>query len=183
MSYERPKASRQEGRVAPRARADPDAGEWGVLREEAVGLARRLGAEHADAEDLAQEAVTRLYSHSLGVVHLRAWLRKVLRNLLYDQRERRAVRARAYVQAQAEKGEERSPSGEWNAAADVEHIFSGLQAGSRRLLDLYCRGHTRGEIAAHLGCQSHQVGPRISRALQTSRRRATGKLRRLPLNE
>lgn len=158
----------------------PDTGEWRALREECVWTARRLGATEGDVEDLAQETLTRLYVVLPTVGSRRAWVLRVLRNLLYDQRKRRATRARTHSRAAWESSEVTSPSGAWRAVADVTRILPRLPPKSRRLLELYRRGYTHREIATHLGCEIHQVGPRIHSALETAKRRATRSPGRAP---
>lgn len=56
---------------------------------------------------------------------------------------------------------------------DVNHILAKTPTKSRTLLKLYELGFTHSEIAARLGCELHQVGPRIRSALKTAQRRAT----------
>lgn len=113
----------------------------------------------------------RLVVNRSSVLRPKAWLRRVVRNLLYDQRMRRRRRAGAHSRIQRQSREPESPSGAWRAVADVEHILSELSPRTRRLLELYRRGYKHSEIATLLDCECHQVGPRVRRALETARRR------------
>lgn len=121
--------------------------------------ARWLGADEADAEDLTQEAQARLHTALPGVAYSHTWLRRVLRNLLYDQRKRQAARTRVHIQLDQPTREPVSPSAGWRAVVDVERILPRIPERSHKLLELYRRGYTRGEIATYLRCKSHQVEP------------------------
>lgn len=169
---EHPKAGRSDTRGAGRGSGIPPS-EWVAVREVSVRTARWLGADDTNAEDLAQEALLRLWNHLPAVTGKVAWLRQVLRRLLLDQRARQAARGHALRQFHQQQLALSLHWDEEGASADVERILSRLSRRSRELLELYGLGYTRGEIAARLGCKSHQVGPRVSRALRTACNNAT----------
>lgn len=135
--------------------------------------AQRSGANEADAEDVAQEALVRLLPAVSHVDRLESWLYIVVRNLVRRQRHRRSRRARADSELAHTVIENISPEENWLAELEIGRLVRASSPGRRHLLELILDGYRHREIAAILGCEVHQVGPRPRRSLQTSRRRLT----------
>lgn len=172
MSVQDNKESTRHGSNREGRTPELDTGEWQALWTLVTRVGHSLGADDADVQDLAQDVLTKLHKERRHVVNRVAWTKRVLRNLLYQQRKRRARRAQIHSQATRQSDSEKSPTGEWSAVVDVNRILAETPPTSRKLLELYERGYTHAEIAARLGCELHQVGPRIRSALKTARRRA-----------
>ncbi|MGH9382034.1 MAG: RNA polymerase sigma factor [Thermoanaerobaculia bacterium] len=138
--------------------------------------AQRFGANEADAEDVAQEALVRLLPVVSYVDRLESWLYIVVRNLVRRQGRRRSKRARACSELAPAVVENTSPEESWLAKLEIERLVQASSPGCRHLLELTLDGYRHREIAVLLGCEVHQVGPRLRRALQTSRRRLSNEL-------
>lgn len=145
--------------------------EWSAMLRQCERAARRLGADHVEAEDLAQEALARLLPVLPTVDRPSAWLHQVVRNLRVRQQRRRAERVRAYSDLAKQLEGHRSPAAAWREKIEIRRLLSQAPLRSRQLLALLLAGYTHREIAVVLGCETHQVGPRIARALRTARRR------------
>lgn len=136
-----------------------------------VHVAMKLGVTETDAEDVAREAVLRLVSQRVRIEHPNAWLSVVVRRLVYRRQARRATRARTHAELARDGAPTYSPTASWQADIDTTRTLAYLTPATRQLLELVLVGYTHREIAAALGCRTHQVGPRIQRALGTARRR------------
>lgn len=106
------KESARRGRSRDGRSAELDTGEWRALWTLGTRVARSLGADDADAQDLTQDALTKLYQERYRVANRVAWVTRVLRNLLYQQRKRRARRGQIHSQAMHGSCGEKVPTGE-----------------------------------------------------------------------
>lgn len=158
-------------RSAGRDRALGVAPEWQTLRRRCLLVAKSLGLNSVDAEDLAQEAISRLLPVLPAVERPVPWLGIVVRNLVHEKRRSRAYRARLRSELVEYSEPSHVPTSAWRAKIDLRHTLLEMPPRSRRILELVLAGHTHREIATLLQCEVHQVGPRISRALKTARRR------------
>jgi RNA polymerase sigma-70 factor, ECF subfamily len=135
-----------------------------------VGLARKMSAGRADAEDLAQDVFERWLRAAPRLVpgtNPRAWMSVVLRNLLIDQVRRRKVAAASAGDCS------------WSPAAEAERAPWWLELDSGeviRLLDELPRaqratflrfeleGKSYEEIARELAISKNTVGVHVFRA-------------------
>lgn len=146
----------------------PTSREWRVWSSDAHETAKRLTHDPELAGDLAQEALILLTRCYTQVRDLHNWLFVVIRRMV----SKRSVRGR------------QRPSGEncygWDSAGafedvdfklDIEKAMHGLPPRQARILELALAGHSHAETARQLGCEVHQVGPRLQRAYRALGRR------------
>lgn len=148
-----------------------DTANWEGLHGQCIRTAKRLGADHIDAEELAQEAIVRLLPVHSSVRRPAAWLNRVVRHLRSRQLRRRALRARGRSEIARQWPGDWAPGAIWRDEIEIHRVLDLMRPRSRRLLELVLSGYTHREIARALGCETHQVGPRIARVLETARRR------------
>jgi RNA polymerase sigma factor (sigma-70 family) len=158
----------RERKTAPGRRPSGTA-EWRRLAIHARAVAAALAPDRpALAEDLAQEALLKLLVQEPSPVRPLAWLRVTLRNLATD-RHRRDERCRTLpidgVEEPAHPHQD-SP----HRTLVVRQALEVLSEAQRTILGLYALGFSHAEIADRIGCRTHQVGPRIQRALRRARR-------------
>ncbi len=123
-------------------------------------LARRLGRNHADAEDLLQETLTALLGRLRAggrIDNLPAYARIVLRNTAL--RRRRLPAAEPFDEASPLLAQ---PSGE-GAFAAVEAI-TRLPEPQAQLLRAALQGHSPGDLARATGLAEGTVHSRLARA-------------------
>jgi RNA polymerase sigma-70 factor (ECF subfamily) len=142
-----------------------------------VGLARKMAAGRADAEDLAQDVFERWLRAAPRLVpetNPRAWMSVVLRNLLIDQ-----VRRRRHVAA-ASAGDcawlpaaeaERAPWWLELDSGEVTRLLDELPSAQRAtFLRFELEGKNYAEIARELAISKSTVGVHIYRARRRLRK-------------
>lgn len=133
-------------------------------------MARRWCATTADADDIAQEAIIRLWSSPEQPRNAVTWLAVVTRRLC----NRLRYRARARMEAEeaygcgAARDGTRPPAPE--VLLDVERILRRMKERDRRLMLRVIEGRLTGEIASELGCGSRDVGQMVARARGKARK-------------
>lgn len=141
-----------------------------ALRPDLMRLARRLASSEAEAQDLAQETLLRLWRRRTEVVEvddLRAYARAALRNL-YRQGLRRTPHL------PLENAE--APSVEPDvfgalALADVQGAIGRLPADQAALIAMIMSGETSpASLAGRTGCGVNTVMSRLARARAQLRR-------------
>ena len=162
----------------------------GVIRE-ALGyadalynLAHRLCGRAPDAEDLVQET----YSHALAALdrftpgtNLKAWLFRILRNLVLDQARRR-VPERSYDTVEGEESVNAVSDGACLrndlelermrrlVGAEIEAALASLPEEARLTVLLDLEGFSEAEVAGILECAPGTVKSRLARARAALRR-------------
>jgi len=140
-----------------------------------LGLARRILGSAAEAEDVAQEAMLRVWTHAprwQPLALFRTWLSRVVLNLCLD-RKRKA----AWVELEA-AGEIADPAplaGEAAEAAERERLLAGaiaeLPARQRAAIVLsYREGMSNAEVAELLDTTVSAVETLLVRGKQNLRR-------------
>lgn len=159
--------ARERKTVTGGRRAEPL--EWRALERRARAIAVALApGEPAVAEDLAQEALLKLLVQQPAPKRPVAWLRVTLRNLLTDRR-RRDERLRTLPIEGVDEPEHPTIEAP-DRRLVVRQALEGLSESQRTILGLFALGFSHAEIATRIGCEIHQVGPRIQRALRRARR-------------
>src|SRR5512139_3323940 len=140
-----------------------------------LGLARRILGNAADAEDVAQEAMLRVWTHAprwQPLAAFRTWLTRIVVNLCLD-RKRRA----AWVDLD-EAGDIADPAPDAGEAAEkseqdrlVEQAIGQLPARQRTAIMLtYGDGMSNAEVAEVMGTTVSAVETLLVRAKQNVRR-------------
>jgi RNA polymerase sigma-70 factor (ECF subfamily) len=138
-----------------------------VFRSERAVVQRhlvRLTGDSSLAEDLGQEAFSRLYQRMLAeddepLRNVRAWLLTVASNLAYNHfrsETRRDARELAVTSAPGEA--------DLDAALDVREALARLDVRDRFVLLLRHSGFTYAEIAEATGLASGSIGTTLARA-------------------
>lgn len=141
-----------------------------ALHPDLMRLARRLAGSEAEAQDLAQETILRLWRRRIDlgdVDDLRAYARAALRNL-YRQGLRRAP-----FEALEDAPEPMIESQVFAVLAldELSEAITRLPADQARLIRLVAAGETSPAILARLtGCRVGTVMSRLSRARARLRR-------------
>lgn len=140
--------------------------EWLDLASLARRLARRRPESADDADDVAQEALTRLVTEERGstfpIDNPASWLRVVIRNLAV----RRGKRRERIREAERHFASERSVPSPSRAESLLltREVLAELRDEDRQLLVLHALGHKHREIAERVGGSTSSVGIRIRRA-------------------
>lgn len=143
-----------------------------LYREQApvvLGVLLRLTQNRAQAEDLLQEGMVRLW-HKAELFNpeqgsAQAWLFSLFRHLALDQLRQQGRRRRLLLQvSEAEPEEEMEmPS----SHPDLQHCLALLSGQSRQALELcYRHGLTHEEISHHLGTPLGTVKSWLKRGLE-----------------
>jgi RNA polymerase sigma-70 factor (ECF subfamily) len=142
-----------------------------------LAVGRRMLRDDAEAEDVAQEAMLRLWRTvgrlEVGAQGLRPWLRRVVANLAIDR-----VRARRHVDVVEEAPERPQRADQVSRLEDIDRtrrIDAALQALPERqrvaLVLFHYEGASQAEIAAAMDISEEAVESllaRARRALRTS---------------
>jgi RNA polymerase sigma-70 factor (sigma-E family) len=132
----------------------------------AYRAAFRLLGERGDAEDAAQEAMTRAYTRWRRInAYAESWLVRVATNIAIDsiRRAQRRVKASAPVTTSADDVREQR--------IDLANALAGLSKRQREVIVLRFLGdRTEDEVARVLGCSVGAVKQHAHRGLDALRR-------------
>lgn len=135
-----------------------------------LAIARRMLRDDAEAEDVAQETLLRLWRNAagleLGEAGVRPWLRRVAANLCIDR-----VRARRNIGLGDEVPEESGPAtqlthlAERELGARVDTALKGLPERQRLALTLFhYEGMSQVEVGEAMGISDEAVESLLARA-------------------
>jgi RNA polymerase sigma-70 factor (ECF subfamily) len=136
-------------------------------------LARRMLRDDAEAEDMAQEALIRLWRNAgkleLGPGGLKPWLRRVVSNLCIDRvRSSRNVTVTDELPEQTEPAGQLRLIGEQQMARRVDEALKALPERQRMALVLFhYEGMSQVEVGNALGVSDEAVESLLSRARRT----------------
>ncbi len=140
-----------------------------------VVLARRMLKDEAEADDIAQEALLRLWrageTLELGPYGLRPWLRRVTSNLCLDRiRSSRRTVVTDEVPEVAEEASQEVGLEEQDLAKRVGEAMSALPERQRRALTLFHHeGLSQAEVGQVLGISDEAVESLLARARRALR--------------
>lgn len=140
-----------------------------------LGVARRMLRDEAEAEDVAQEALIRLWQQGaaleLGAGGARPWLRRVVANLCIDRiRAGRRTDVTDEVPEQEVEPDQLSGLLEGDLAQRVERALQSLPERQRLALTLFhYEGMSQVEVGSILGVSDEAVESLLSRARRALR--------------
>ena len=140
-----------------------------------LGVARRMLRDDAEAEDVAQEALIKLWqaagSLELGAAGARPWLRRVATNLCIDRiRSRRRTDVTDEVPEQEVEPDQLTGLVEVDLASRVNHALHALPERQRLALTLFhYEGLSQIEVGSILGVSDEAVESLLSRARRAVR--------------
>lgn len=135
-----------------------------------VAVARRMLRDEAEAEDVAQEAMLRLWRSAdgleIGAPGLRPWLRRVVSNLCVDRmRTGKRLVVVDEVPEQAEPATQHSEMEAQDASQRVDEALKALPDRQRTALTLFhYEGLSQIEIAQAMGISDEAVESLLARA-------------------
>ncbi len=135
-----------------------------------VGLARRMLRDEAEAEDVVQEALVRLWRNAstleLGPYGLRPWLRRVVSNLCIDRmRNRQHLDVSDDVPEVADPATQLTSIEDRETSARVEQALLALPDRQRMALTLFhFEGLSQIEVGQMLGVSDEAVESLLARA-------------------
>ncbi|MET0135513.1 MAG: sigma-70 family RNA polymerase sigma factor [Kibdelosporangium sp.] len=140
-----------------------------------LAYAKRLTNDHAEAEDVVQEALFRAWRHADDLVHrdgsVRGWLLTVVRNIVNDRVRARGARP---PEIPGELDDDRLTVPDHAngvvAAVVVDGAMRQLTPEHREVVEcVYLRENTVTEAAANLGIPAGTVKSRAHRAIRALR--------------
>lgn len=163
-------------RTTTRSPADPSEGneraevDW----KELVELAGRRAIERCrgtpiEPAEIAQEALVRLWLEFDRVRNRRAWLSRVVANLVVSELRRLRVRREALVPGPG--SDDSDPAASLLVSVELRGTLARTSHPDLLCLTLYAAGYSHREMAEALGEPVHRVGPRVARALGRLRRK------------
>jgi RNA polymerase sigma-70 factor (ECF subfamily) len=135
-----------------------------------LGIARRMLNEDAEAEDVAQEAMVRLWRTAstleVGAGGVRPWLRRVVSNLCVDRiRTGRRTEVTDVVPEQEVPADQFKCLAEVELSARVDAALSALPERQRLALALFhYEGLSQGEVGEIMGVSEEAVESLLARA-------------------
>lgn len=135
-----------------------------------LAIARRMLRDEAEAEDMAQEALIRLWRNAgtveVGPAGVRPWLRRVVANLCIDRvRAGRATEVTDEVPETPEAPTQQRRLEQQDLAARVDRALSRLPDRQRQALVLFhYEGLSQVEVGRMLGVSDEAVESLLSRA-------------------
>ncbi len=172
------------GRVAAH-----DAGAFRTLVERhlpsLLGVARRMLGDAAEAEDVSQEALIRLWQNGanlqLGAGGVRPWLRRVVTNLCIDRiRAGRRTDVMEEVPDRSVEPDQLAALEAGDLAARVDAALQSLPERQRIALSLFhYEGLSQIEVGEILGVSDEAVESLLARARRTMRRLLDNEWRQL----
>ncbi len=138
-----------------------------------LGTARRMLGDAAEAEDVAQEAMLRLWRNAatlqLGPAGLRPWLRRVVSNLAIDRlRSQRNTSVVAEVPERAVPAEQSEGLENRETSARVQAALAALPERQRLALVLFhFDGLSQLEVGEKLGVSDEAIESLLARARRT----------------
>ena len=138
-----------------------------------LAIARRMLRDDAEAEDVAQEALLRLWRNAaaleLGAGGVRPWLRRVASNLCIDRvRSRRNTTAVDQVPEQAEPASQVRHLVERDLSARVDAALKALPERQRLAITLFhYEGMSQIEVGEMMGISDEAVESLLARARRT----------------
>ena len=139
----------------------------------ALGIARRMLGDAAEAEDVAQEAMLRLWRNAatleLGPGGLKPWLRRVVSNLAIDRiRSARNTSVVADVPEQPTPARQSENLESRDLARRVQDALAALPERQRLALVLFhFEGLSQIEVGASLGVSDEAIESLLARARRT----------------
>lgn len=130
-------------------------------------LARRWCTSAAEAEDVAQEAVIRLWSSASPPRNAVTWLAVVTRRLCHRERIRDQTRIRAEGVFAYDCCAVAPVAADLRL--DIDRLLAHLGERDRRLIAFVVEGRHTIEIATELDCPDHNVGQMVARARRRAR--------------
>ena len=140
------------------------------------GLMRRMGADHAMADDLAQDAFLAAFEQIgdfRGEGTFQAWVKRIAARL-YVKRWRREARSDLMAEQAGEESDTPAGAGEGGAVSriDLDEALQGLAPAERICVSLcYGAGLSHAEAAAALNAPLGTVKSHVKRGLDKLRRR------------
>lgn len=147
---------------------DPSSASWRRWSADAHSTARRVTHDPSLADDIAQEALVLLVRGYSSVRDLHSWLLVVLRRLAAKSLRKAKTRDLWPDLAEFDKTLRRETP---DSLLDLKIALACLPPRQAQLLALSFEGYSHAEIAKEIGCQTHQVGPRLARAYRALGRR------------
>jgi RNA polymerase sigma-70 factor (ECF subfamily) len=138
-----------------------------------LGIARRMLRDDAEAEDVSQEALLRLWRNAagleLGANGVRPWLRRVVSNLCIDRaRARRNTTLTDAVPEESEPAGQLRHLAERELAGRVDGALKALPERQRLALTLFhYEGMSQIEVGEVLGISDEAVESLLARARRT----------------
>lgn len=150
-----------------------------------IGVARRMLRDEAEAEDIAQEALIKLWQGGaaleIGANGVRPWLRRVTTNLCIDRmRSGRRTDVTDEVPDQPVAATQLDGIEQDDLAGRVDAVLRGLPERQRQALVLFhYEGMSQAEVGKVLGVSDEAVESLLSRARRAMREKLNAEWRQL----